>query len=153
MSEVQRLTNCTTGGPVFVDVEDGRIVRMTPIDLADDDKGDWVIEARGRTFTPPRRTTLSPHAQAQRSMVYSPKRILHAPEAGRLRDPEGERNPQNRGISGYERISWDEALDIVTDGDHPREARERPRRRSSPPAARTTSGATSATATAPTTAS
>ena len=25
----------------------------------------------------------------------------------------GERNPQNRGISGYERISWDEALDMV----------------------------------------
>ena len=57
---------------------------MTPIDLDDDDKGDWVIEARGRTFTPPRRTTLSPHAQAQRSMVYSPKRILHAAEARRL---------------------------------------------------------------------
>ncbi len=28
-AEVQRLTNCTTGGPVFVDVEDGKIVRMT----------------------------------------------------------------------------------------------------------------------------
>ena len=76
MSEVERLTNCTTGGPVFVDVDDGKIVRMTPIDLDDDDKGDWVIEARGRTFSPPRRTTLSPHAQASRSMVYSPKRIL-----------------------------------------------------------------------------
>jgi trimethylamine-N-oxide reductase (cytochrome c) len=28
-------------------------------------------------------------------------------------DPNGNRNPQNRGISGYERISWDEALGIV----------------------------------------
>jgi trimethylamine-N-oxide reductase (cytochrome c) len=28
-------------------------------------------------------------------------------------DPNGERNCENRGISGYERISWDEALDIV----------------------------------------
>ena len=28
-------------------------------------------------------------------------------------DPEGERHPENRGKSGYERISWDEALDIV----------------------------------------
>ena len=28
-------------------------------------------------------------------------------------DPNGERNPQNRGKSGYERISWDEALDLV----------------------------------------
>ena len=28
-------------------------------------------------------------------------------------DPDGERNPQNRGKSPYVRISWDEALDIV----------------------------------------
>ena len=28
-------------------------------------------------------------------------------------DPNGQRNPQNRGKSGYERISWDKALDIV----------------------------------------
>ena len=28
-------------------------------------------------------------------------------------DPDGERNPQNRGMSGYVRISWDEALDLV----------------------------------------
>ena len=28
-------------------------------------------------------------------------------------DPKGERNFQNRGISGYVRISWEEALDIV----------------------------------------
>ena len=85
---------------------------MYPIDLADDDKGDWVIEARGHKFSPPRRTTLSPHAQAQRSMVYSPNRILY-PMKRVDWDPEGERNTQNRGISGYERISWDEALDLV----------------------------------------
>ena len=30
-------------------------------------------------------------------------------------DPHGERNCANRGISGYERISWDEALDIVAE--------------------------------------
>ena len=28
-------------------------------------------------------------------------------------DPNGDRNPQNRGVSGYERISWEEALNIV----------------------------------------
>jgi len=114
MGNVQRLTNCTTGGPVYVDVQDGRIVRLTPIDLAEDDKGDWTIDARGRSFTSPRRTTLSPHAVAQRSMVYSPKRIL-TPLKRTDFDPKGARNIQNRGVSGYEPISWEEALDIVTD--------------------------------------
>ena len=122
MSEVERLTNCTTGGPVFVDVDHGKIIRMTPIDLDDDDKGDWVIEARGRTFKPPRRTTLSPYAQASRSMVYSPKRVL-TPLKRVDWDPAGERNSQNRGVSGYEPISWDEALDLVT-GEMIREKRE-----------------------------
>ncbi len=114
MGRTERLTNCTTGGPVFVDVEDGKIVRMYPIDLGADDAQSWTIEARGRKFTPPRRTTLSPHAMAQRSMVYSPKRIL-TPLKRVDFDPKGERNIRNRGISGYEPISWDEALDILCD--------------------------------------
>ena len=29
-------------------------------------------------------------------------------------DPEGDRHPETRGVSGYERISWDEALDLVS---------------------------------------
>ena len=47
-------------------------------------------------------------------MVYSPKRIL-TPLKRVDFDPKGERNIQNRGVSGYEPISWDEALDIVCD--------------------------------------
>ena len=85
-------------------------------------------------------------------MIYSPKRIL-TPLKRVDFDPEGERNTQNRGISGYEPISWDEALDIVADEIIRDEARGRPRLRSSPPAAPTTCGATWATATAPTSAS
>ena len=114
MGHMERLTNCTTGGPLFVDVEDGKIVRMIPIDLDEGDKGDWVIEARGRKFTPPRRTTLSPHAQAQRSLVYSPKRIL-TPLKRVDFDHKGARNIRNRGVSGYEPISWEAALDIIAD--------------------------------------
>jgi trimethylamine-N-oxide reductase (cytochrome c) len=114
MGEVERLTNGTAGGPVFVDVQDGRIIRMTPIELDQDDKGDWTIEARGRSFTSPRKTTLAPHAQAQRSLVYSPKRIM-TPLKRVDFDHRGERNTQHRGVSGYEPISWDEALDIVAD--------------------------------------
>lgn len=48
---------------------------------------------------PPRLTTLSPHAQASRSPMYSRTRILH-PMKRVDWDPEGERNPQKRGIPG-----------------------------------------------------
>jgi hypothetical protein len=46
VGNVLRLTNSATEGPLSVDLGDGRIVRVSPIDLDDDDKGDWVIEAR-----------------------------------------------------------------------------------------------------------
>ncbi|ENY8013060.1 molybdopterin-dependent oxidoreductase [Vibrio fluvialis] len=108
-----RYTTTTNGGPLFIFVKDGRIVRTTPIDLEDDDAASWTIKARGRTFTPRRSGTVSPHALALRSMVYSDNRLLYPMKRVDF-DPNGERNPQNRGISGYERISWDEALDIVT---------------------------------------
>ena len=65
-----------------------------------------------KKFTPPRKTSLAPHGQTVKSIVYSPDRILYPMKRVDF-DPNGERNPQNRGVSGYERISWDEALDIV----------------------------------------
>ena len=49
---------------------------------------------------------------AYKKRVYSPNRILY-PLKRVDWDPDGERNPQNRGISKYERISWDEALNIL----------------------------------------
>ena len=96
MGKVERLTNGTTGGPVFVDVKDGKIVRITPMDLDDTDGKSWTIEARGRTFTPPGKTTVSPYTAGHKSMIYSPKRIL-TPLKRVDFDPKGERNCQNRG--------------------------------------------------------
>ena len=107
-----RYCNMTNGGPVFVYVKDGKIVRMTPIDFAEDDPRAWTIEARGMKLTPPRKTTLAPHGQNAKSIVYSPDRLLHPMKRVDF-DPNGERNPQNRGKSGYVRISWEEALDLV----------------------------------------
>ena len=65
-------------------------------------------------FTPPRKTTLAPHGQNAKSIVYSPDRLLYPMKRVDF-DPNGERNPQNRGKSGYVRISWEEALDLVGD--------------------------------------
>ncbi|HXS41143.1 MAG TPA: molybdopterin-dependent oxidoreductase, partial [Stellaceae bacterium] len=107
-----RYCNMTNGGPVFVYVKDGKILRMTPIEFDDTDPQPWTIAARGMTFTPPRKTTLAPHGQNAKSMVYSPDRLLYPLKRVDF-DPNGERNPQNRGKSRYERISWAEALDIV----------------------------------------
>ena len=107
-----RYCNMTNGGPVFIYVKDDKIIRMTPIDFDDSDPQPWTIEARGMKFTPPRKTTLAPHGQNAKSIVYSPDRLLYPMKRVDF-DPNGERNPQNRGKSGYERISWDEALDMV----------------------------------------
>lgn len=109
---VRRFTSNTNGGPVFVFVKDGKILRITPIEFDDSDPESWTIEARGRTFSPPRKTTINSHTLAWKSMVYSPDRILYPMKRVDFH-PDGERNPQNRGTSGYERISWDEALDLV----------------------------------------
>jgi hypothetical protein len=107
-----RYCNMTNGGPVFVYVKDGKIVRLTPIDFAQDDAQPWTIEARGLKFTPPRKTTLAPHGQNAKSIVYSPDRLLYPMKRVDF-DPGADRKPENRGKSGYVRISWEEALDLV----------------------------------------
>ena len=114
MEKVVKLTNGTTGGPVFVYVKDDRIVRITPIEFDEGDAASWTIKARGRTFSPPRHATVSPWSVAMRSTIYAPNRLLYPLKRVDF-DPHGRRNCEKRGISGYERISWDEATDIVTD--------------------------------------
>jgi molybdopterin guanine dinucleotide-containing S/N-oxide reductase-like protein len=110
----KRYINHTNGGPVMVNVKDGKIVRMRPIifEKEEAERGRWTINARGRSFTPPSQTSINPHGLACKSTIYSKDRLLYPMKRVDF-DPNGERNTQNRGTSGYERISWDEALDIV----------------------------------------
>ena len=107
-----RYTNNTNGGPINVYVKDGKIVRTTPLEFDDTDTPSWTIKARGRELTPPRRANVAVHSLSQKSMIYSKDRLMYPMKRVDF-DVNGERNPQNRGISGYERISWDEALDMV----------------------------------------
>ena len=107
-----RYVNNTNGGPVFVYVKDGKIIRITPVEFDDTDGSSWTINARGKSFTPPRKGTVSPYVLGLKSLIYSKDRLLYPMKRVDF-DPDGERNCQNRGISGYERISWDKALDIV----------------------------------------
>ena len=69
MGKEEKLTNGTTGGPVYVYVRDGRIVRITPMELDENDAASWSIEARGRRFSPPRKTTIHPYSLAWRSLI------------------------------------------------------------------------------------
>ena len=99
-----------------VDVKDGKIVRIRPLHY--DWKFDWgkmnpwKLKRNGKSFEPGRKSLPGPYSIAYKKRVYSPNRIKY-PLKRVDWDPNGERNPQNRGISKYKRISWDEATDII----------------------------------------
>src|SRR5512136_1297407 len=103
MSE-QVFTQCTVGGPVRVYVKDGVITRMRPIIFDETDAPSWTIDARGRKFTPPRKTTLQSWEVPERQRVYENR--IHYPLKRKNFDPKGERHPELRGKDQYVRISW-----------------------------------------------
>ncbi|MFC1868529.1 molybdopterin-dependent oxidoreductase [Thermodesulfobacteriota bacterium] len=109
----QVFTNCTTGGPVEAYVKDGQITRIEPLKLGPDDAGDWTITARGKKFSPGKRVRLAPYTLSERSRIYGSSRVLYPMKRVDF-NPKGKRNPEKRGISGYERISWDEAMEILS---------------------------------------
>ncbi|MDO4290765.1 MAG: molybdopterin-dependent oxidoreductase [Eggerthellaceae bacterium] len=101
-----------------VDSTDGSVTRIRPLHFDDrhtpEELNEWKVEARGHTFKVGMRSYPSMLSYAYKKRVDSPNRIPYP-----LRrvdwDPQGERNPQNRGKSGYVRINWDEAAQIVAD--------------------------------------
>jgi len=99
-----------------VDVSNGRLSRIRPLrydwKYRPEQFRPWKIAARGRTFQPAMKTLLPPFSLVYKKRVYSPNRILY-PLKRVDWDPNGERNPENRGKSKYVRISWDEAAGIV----------------------------------------
>ena len=98
---------------VQVDVKNGKIVRIRPFHFDwKYDRKPWKMEARGQVFEASMKTLIPPFTLAYKNRVNSPNRTLY-PLKRVDWDPNGERNPQNRGKSKYERISWDEATDII----------------------------------------
>ena len=105
-----------SGNPSLVEIKDGRVIRIRPFNFVKDfrqdvEKNKWTIEARGRKLSPPDFAPISPFGLTYKTRVYSKNRVRY-PLKRVDWDPEGERNPQNRGISKYVRISWDEAAEI-----------------------------------------
>ncbi len=114
MSE-QRFTNLGhSGGPIYVHVKDGKIIRVRPLVFEENEVvPTWKLEVHGREFTAPRRETVAPFGMTERARVYTENRIKYPMKRVDF-DPNGRRNPENRGKSGFQRISWDEALAIVS---------------------------------------
>ena len=109
------LGHCGGGDVVRVGVKDGKIIRIRPLhyDWKYDPKDlpMWQVEARGKVFKPLRKEIPPPFRIAYKLRVYSPNRVRY-PLKRVDWSPEN-RNPQNRGKSGFVRITWEEALDII----------------------------------------
>jgi trimethylamine-N-oxide reductase (cytochrome c) len=107
---------------VMVECQDDTIVRIRPLhyDWKYPDLRPWTIEARGKTFSPCMRSLIPPFSLGYKNRVHSPTRGLY-PRKRVDWDPSGPPAPPvpavatpKPGTSKYTRITWDEALDIVT---------------------------------------
>jgi trimethylamine-N-oxide reductase (cytochrome c) len=87
-------------------------MRIRPLALDDSDTASWTIKAGNRKFLPFRKACVAPFTVGEKARIYSDRRIKY-PLIREDFDPDGKRNPENRGKSGYKHISWDIALDIV----------------------------------------
>ena len=104
------------GGECVVDVKDGKAVRIRPFhyDWKYDKKkfNAWKIKRNSATLEPLMKALPGTFSLAYKKRTFSPNRIKYPLQRVDW-DPNGERNPQNRGKSKYKRISWDEATTIV----------------------------------------
>jgi molybdopterin guanine dinucleotide-containing S/N-oxide reductase-like protein len=105
------------GNVTEIDVKAGKIVRIRPLHYETKYNAKefrpWKIEARGKTLEVPLKTLVPAMSLAYKQRVYSPNRILYPLKRSDF-DPKGKRHVENRGKSSYIRISWDEALGIIT---------------------------------------
>jgi trimethylamine-N-oxide reductase (cytochrome c) len=105
-----------SGLPTVVDSDGEKITRIRPMYYEDyvewDSLNPYKIEAKGKTFVPPKKSLPAVYYLSYKKRVYSENRVKW-PLKRVDWDPDGNRNTQNRGSSKYVRISWDEATDII----------------------------------------
>jgi trimethylamine-N-oxide reductase (cytochrome c) len=98
--------------PLACHVEGSRIVRSVPFHIPEDVRLYEIKTSRG-DFTRPRKEVQMALAFAAKRRVHSATRVKYP----LLRDdwsPDNP-NPEQRGKTGYSRIGWDQALDIIVD--------------------------------------
>lgn len=98
--------------PLECHIEDGKIVRSLPFYIPEDVRLYEIKTSRG-VFTRPRKEVQMPLAFAAKQRVHSATRVKYP----LLRNDWSPDNPnaKQRGKSGYSRIGWDQALDIIVD--------------------------------------
>ena len=104
------------GSSTITEVRDNRILRIRPLHYDwkydKDQFNPWTMEAREKIFEPTLKSQPPAFGMGYKKRVYSPNRIMY-PLKRVDWDPNGERNPQNRGVSKFMRISWDEAAEFI----------------------------------------
>ncbi len=100
-----------------IDVKNGKIIRRRPLHYDSKFPGlePFSYTVRGKTWNAPLKSPTGPYSTSYKKRVYSPNRVLY-PLKRVDWEPGGDpakTNTQNRGISKYKRISWDEATDII----------------------------------------
>ena len=72
-------TNLTTGGPISVYVEDGKITRVRPLQVPEEDyPKPWTVEDRnGKKYSPPKAMRVAQNILAEKNRLYSEDRILY----------------------------------------------------------------------------
>jgi anaerobic selenocysteine-containing dehydrogenase len=96
--------------PTICHVDGDKIVRSLPFHIPDDVRLYEIKTSRG-TFSRSRKEVQMPLAYAWKQRVHSAERVRYPLLRNDWR-PDNP-NPEKRGVSGYSRISWDEALDII----------------------------------------
>lgn len=102
---------------IAFDVKNGRIVRGRRVHYDHDypELKPWTITARGKTWTVPMKSPAPAYYLSHRKRTESPNRILY-PLKRVDWEPGGDPdkiNAQNRGISNYVRITWEEAASLI----------------------------------------
>jgi len=104
------------GGECTIDVKDGKVVRIRPFHY--DEKytkkhlNPWKMSRNGKTLEPLMKALPGTFSLAYKKRTFSTNRIKY-PLIRVDWDPNGERNPQNRGKSKYRRATWEEATTVI----------------------------------------
>ena len=98
--------------PLVSHVSGSKIIRSLPFYIPDDVRLYEIKTSRG-TFSRPKKEVQMPLAFAAKRRVHSAARVKY-PLLRTDWSPDRP-NTEQRGRTGYKRISWDQALDIVVD--------------------------------------